>query len=408
MGSIGESTEDSGAQLIDQSDEHGRVPFEARHPSVQRKLDSLGVRWVRLQRFTIVRFLGTFGILFGQRRAFGFSAEAAFWATFTLPWLILGGVSALSSVARAAGENIDKDLKSAVLDAASKVLTQETIDSYLAPLLDEVVAGSTGLTIIGFIVALWSGSRVFATFVEGSALINGSPKRNYLETRGLALTIYALGLLTLAALVFSVVKWPDAWQTAFGILPGGVSFWFGVSALGLSALAATTMMWLANPRRTRWWYALPGGLVGLVLWLAGSWGLQTYMSWLLREGSLYGAIAAPIAIMLWLFVGTLAMFVGITLNAAVLYFLDVRNHDLAVLRSRAESALITGRRLIRMAKHPGAKLEEKDANAVPSQPTEPDSSEPTPKSDTTDEPGRQDAHQESREPRDSADPSERR
>ena len=84
-----------------------------------------------MQRFGIVRFLGTFGILFAQRRAFGFSAEAAFWGTFTLPWLILGGVSAVSNVAAAAGQNIDDDIEETILDAAGTVLTPEAVDSYI-------------------------------------------------------------------------------------------------------------------------------------------------------------------------------------------------------------------------------------------------------------------------------------
>lgn len=350
---------------MDQSDDHGRIPFEVRHPKIQEMLSSAHVRWVHMQRVGFVRFLGTFAILFAHRRAFGFAAEAAFWGTFTLPWLILGGVSAVSNVAAAAGQNMDGDIEETILDAVRNVLTPEAVDSYVKPMLDEVVTGSAGLGVIGLIAAMWSGSRVFATFVEGSALINGSPKRNYLETRGLALTIYVLGLLTLAIVVFSVVKWPDLWQAALGILPGGVAFWIIITALGLAAAATTTMMWLANPRRTKWRYALPGGGVGLIIWLAGSWGLQTYMSWLLRDGSIYGAIASPIAVMLWVFVTTLAMFIGITLNAAILLFMDVRNRNLASLDHRAESALIAGNRLIQMADHPDGAANDPSADSAP-------------------------------------------
>lgn len=354
--------------MLGQSDDHGRIPFEERHRTIQRKLDSANTRWIHAQRFGVVRFVGTFAILFSHRRAFGFSAEAAFWATFTLPWLFLGGVSAVSNVAAVAGENIDDDIEQVVLDAAGRVLTPEAVDSFITPLLDEVVTGSTGLTIIGFIAALWSGSRVFATFVEGSAVINGSPKRNYLETRGLALTIYVLGLIGLGLLVFSIVKWPEAWQIALGILPGGLSVWLVLSILGLSAVAATLTMWLANPRRTKLWFAVPGGLLGLLIWLAGSWGLQAYMAWLLRDGTLYGAIAAPIAVMLWILVATLAMFVGITVNAAILLYWDVSNQNVAVLDHRAESALIAGQRLVRMAEHPDADSRDQGTDSGGSRP----------------------------------------
>jgi membrane protein len=329
-------------------------PFEERHPRIQKWMDSSEQRWIQFQRFNTIRFIGTFVVVFGQRRAFGFSAESAFWATFTLPWLFLGTISAISTVGRVSGkrQDVDENISNGIETAALQILTPEAVDQYVKPLVDQVLQGSAGLTFVGLIVALWSGSRVFATIVEGSTLINGAAKRNYLETRGLALGIYVLGLVTLAALVFTIAQWPEVWSSALGILPGGVSWWAVVGALIGVSIASTTMMWLANPRRSKWWFALPGGILTMVLWLLGTLGLELYLVWLLRAGSLYGAIAAPIAVMLWILVTTLAVFIGITLNASILLYRDVHRQNHLALRHRETAALVAMDKAVRFAEMP--------------------------------------------------------
>lgn len=265
----------------------------------------------------LFRFLVSFGMLFGHRRVFGLSAEAAFWATFTLPWLVLGLVSATAGVANLLGEDKTSDVEDAILRAASRVLTQESIDQFLRPLINSVLQGSTGLTILGLVAALWSGSRVFATFVEGSLIINGMPPRGYVKTRGLALAIYVLGLASIGAVAFTVFTWPEAWSSVVGIAPGPNVVYWVVLALVIQTMVLTTILFLADPDRNRWRTEIPGGLLALGVWLLGSYGLSIYLQWLLGAGSIYGAIAAPIAIMLWMFVSVLSIFVGLTLNATL-------------------------------------------------------------------------------------------
>lgn len=267
------------------------------------------------------RFLRIGSGIFVAKRVFGLSAEGAFWATFTLPWLVLGLVSALSGVAALFGVDADDQLRTKISDAASQVMTPEATKTFITPLVDQVLKGSAGISVLGFVVALWSGSRIFSTIVEGATLINSAPKRSYVGTRGLALAVYLLGLLSLALVALCVVRWPLFWSGLFGVEPEESSAVDDV-AFGLaSVLATTSMMYLANPCRATWRAAAPGGAFAVLVWWLGSWGLQIYLDWLFRDGSLYGAVAAPIAVMLWIFVSTLAVFLGMTLNAA---FADFR------------------------------------------------------------------------------------
>jgi len=291
--------------------------------------------WFR--QFSAVRFVLTFFTIWSRRRGFGFSAEAAFWGTFTLPWLFLGLLAAVSYAAGILDEDdVVAQVEEVIKDTAYQVLTPDAVNSYLIPLLDFLSTGNNTLSIISLIVALWSGSRVFATFVEGSAVINVAPRRSYLRTRGIALSLYVLGLLALLVMIIGAFLFRDLWRSVFEILPGPATPWAVAVALASLAAIMTTMMWLANPRRGNWLLATPGGIVGMLIWLGGSLGLQLYFSWIFRTGSVYGTIAAPLAIMLWIFVATIAVFVGITVNATIVFFKEVAESDRQALDHRED------------------------------------------------------------------------
>lgn len=274
-------------------------------------------RFSRWQSRGWFRFLTTGLALFGHRRMFGLSAEGAFWATFTLPWLVLGVVSATSRVAELFGRDVEGDVRTSIIEAAGRVLTPDAITNTLEPLLDSIQQGSTGLTVLGFVVALWSGSRVFATFVAGSEILNGYPPRGFVLTRAIALGIYVLGLLTLGVIVFTILEFPDFWSALLGVAPGSPNLWMIVLA-GTGMIAAlTTVLYLADPTSVSWAHHLPGGVLALAVWVLASAGLSWYFRTVFQQESLYGAIGSPIAIMTWLFVSVLAMFVGMTMSAAV-------------------------------------------------------------------------------------------
>jgi membrane protein len=71
------------------------------------------------------------------------------------------------------------------------------------------------------------------------------------------------------------------------------------------------------PVRTSWRYNLPGAALTLGFWILGSYALR----WVLtitagQSTSIYGPLAAPIAILLWLYVLSIAVLIGAALNAA--------------------------------------------------------------------------------------------
>lgn len=280
------------------------------------RADQSARNWfLRINERRWVRFIVSGLTLFGHRRIFGLSAEGAFWATFTLPWLVLGVLAATSGVAKWFGDDVSDQVRASIVDAASQVLTQQAINETLVPLLNRMAEGSTGLSILGFVVALWSGSRVFATFVAGSEILNGRPPRGWVKTRAIALGIYVLGLAALGVVVVTLFQFPDFWANLAGLAPGPTTVW-GVALGGVGMIVAlTTVLYLADPTSTSWGQHLPGGVLALAVWVLASGGLSLYFQFVVSQESFYGAVAAPIAIMTWLFVTVLALFIGMTMSA---------------------------------------------------------------------------------------------
>ena len=60
---------------------------------------------------------------------------------------------------------------------------------------------------------------------------------------------------------------------------------------------------------------LPGALLTLLIWLLGSYLLRIFLGQSIGGTSIYGPLAAPIAMLIWLYIISLAILVGAAFNA---------------------------------------------------------------------------------------------
>jgi membrane protein len=78
-----------------------------------------------------------------------------------------------------------------------------------------------------------------------------------------------------------------------------------------------TLYHVSIPVRTRWRMNLPGAAFALGVWLLGSFLLREFLTATASDSrSIYGPLAAPIAVLLWLYILSIAILVGAALNAA--------------------------------------------------------------------------------------------
>ena len=252
-------------------------------------------------------------------RVTGLAAEAAFFAILSLPPLVFGLAGTIGFIAERYDVAQVDVLKDRVLDLASQALTPSTVDQVVAPTLDDVLGGGRiDVISIGFVLALWSGSRALNVFIDTITIIYGlGGQRGIVKTRALSFTLYVMALLVGIVLVPLVLAGPSV---AAEVMPQGLSFlkylyWPAVPVLSVGFL--TTLYHLAVPVRRPWRFGMPGAVFTLTLWVFGSYFVRWALGYSAGGTSIYGPLAAPIAVLLWLYVLSIAVLMGAAINAAV-------------------------------------------------------------------------------------------
>ncbi|MDQ5832174.1 MAG: YihY/virulence factor BrkB family protein [Actinomycetota bacterium] len=107
-----------------------------------------------------------------------------------------------------------------------------------------------------------------------------------------------IGLGPTAARIWNIARWPAAL---------------------LVAMLVFAFIYYVTPdvkqRSFRW--LTPGAIVGVLLWLAASYGLSTYLSRVPDVGALYGAFTGAIVLVGWLWLTNVALLFGAELNAEI-------------------------------------------------------------------------------------------
>jgi membrane protein len=254
-----------------------------------------------------------------RHRVTGLAAEAAFFAVLSVPPLIFALAGAVGFVSERFTATQVEDVSNAVLEVSRQALTDRAVDRIIAPTLQEVLDGGRYDVIsIGFVLALWSGSRALNVFVDTITIMHGlGGHRGIVATRALSFVLYALAMVTGAVSIPLVVAGPSLVER---VLPERLDFvnslyWPVVLVLCICFLA--TLYHVSVPVRTNWSFNLPGAVFALFCWIAGSYTLRWVLTVTAAESrSIYGPLAAPIAVLLWLYLLALAVLIGAAVNAA--------------------------------------------------------------------------------------------
>ncbi len=262
--------------------------------------------------------VSTVGTCF-RNRVTGLAAEAAFFALLSLPPLLFGLAGSIGYVFENVGPAQVEQVRQSILEVSSRALTPQTVDAIVRPTLNEVFRGGRFDVIsVGFILALWSGSRALNVFVDTITIMYGlDGHRGIVKTRVLSFSLYVLGLVTGVITIPLVVAGPGLVQR---VVPGRLDFlnelyWPIVVVLCVCFLA--TLYHVSVPVRTSWRYNLPGAALTMVMWIFGSYLLRWVLTSTAKGStSIYGPLSAPIVVMLWLYLLSIAVLIGAALNAA--------------------------------------------------------------------------------------------
>ncbi|MBV9640711.1 MAG: YihY/virulence factor BrkB family protein [Mycobacteriaceae bacterium] len=251
---------------------------------------------------------------------FSESAQAAFWQVLSLPPLLLGLLGSLAYIAPLFGPDTLATIEHRLISAANSFFSPSVVNEIVAPTITTIVQGARGEVVsVGFVISLWAGSSAISAFVDSVVAAHGqTPLRHPVRQRFFALVIYVVMLLT-AVIVLPVIavgpqkiaQWiPNSWDN---VLQYG---YFPVLGIGL-VLTVTVLYRVSLPEPLPTHRLVLGAVLATIVFLIASFGLRFYLRWITSTGYTYGALATPIAFLLFAFFMGFAVVIGAELNNAI-------------------------------------------------------------------------------------------
>jgi membrane protein len=251
-------------------------------------------------------------------RVTGLASEAGFFMLLSLPPLVLGLFGGVGYLAPWLGRDTVDDIVHRIQLWASTFLTPGVINDTLLPTVTSVLKdGRFDLISVGFLLSIWSGSRALNVFVDTISIMYGqNGVRGIVRTRVLSFSLYLVALVV-GVVVIPLVLVGPTWLA--GMLPANVEFlialyWPVVVVLTVASL--TTLFHVSTPLRAPWVRDIPGAALTLVIWLLSSFFLRRWLGASIGGTSIYGPLAAPIVVLIWLYFLAIAVLIGAALNAA--------------------------------------------------------------------------------------------
>ncbi|WNG89682.1 YihY/virulence factor BrkB family protein [Mycobacterium sp. ITM-2016-00317] len=251
---------------------------------------------------------------------FSESAQAAFWCALSLPPLLLGMLGSLAYIAPLFGPDTLPTIQSQLISVAGKFFSPNVVSEIIEPTVRDIVRGARGEVVsLGFVISLWAGSSAISAFVDSvTEAHDQTPLRHPVRQRFYALGLYVVMLVgAIAAAPFlalgprKVAEFiPDSWDH---VLSMG---YFPVLFLALT-VSVNLLYRVSLPKPLPSHRLVLGSVLATSVFLIATWGLRVYLTWITSTGYTYGALATPIAFLLFAFFLGFSIMIGAELNAAV-------------------------------------------------------------------------------------------
>jgi membrane protein len=261
-----------------------------------------------------------------RHRVTGLAAEAGFFALLSLPSFVLGLVASAGYVGRGLGTDLVGDLRDRIAQLAATALTPDVVHGVILRTFDEVVlAGRPEIVSVGFLLSVWSGSRALNVYLDTISIMYGlGGRRGIVRTRLLSLRLYVVALAVAVVVLPLLLLGPGLLegvardslgpQTASPVWLA-LLYWAVLVLVAVAGLA--TLYHVAPPVRAPWRRCLPGAGLALALWLGASVALRAVVGGRVGGASVFGPLAAPVALLVWLYLLALAVLVGAALNTTL-------------------------------------------------------------------------------------------
>ncbi len=251
---------------------------------------------------------------------FSESAQAAFWCALSLPPLLLGMLGSLAYVAPLFGPDTLPVIENQLIGTAGRFFSPNVVAEIIEPTVRDIVKGARGEVVsFGFVISLWAGSSAISAFVDSiTEAHDQTPLRHPVRQRFFALGLYVVmlvgAIVTAPFLALGPRKVaefiPDSWDRVlqFGYYP---VLFFGL------VVAVNLLYRVSLPKPLPSHRLLLGSVLAALVFLIATSGLRVYLTWITSTGYTYGALATPIAFLLFAFFLGFSIMIGAELNASI-------------------------------------------------------------------------------------------
>src|SRR5918997_6887877 len=249
--------------------------------------------------------------------AMGLAAQLAYYLILSLFPFILVLFSLLGTFG---SEQLASDLLG-YFQRIMPVQVFDLIQTYMKPILSGKQE-APGLLSFGVLFTIWSASGAFSALINAlNRAYDVQETRPFWKVRGMAI-LMTLGLSVLILVgVLLLVLGPQIGETVANLFGLGDLFelvWDVVRwpvALFFMVLTVALLYYFAPDADQPFRWITPGGLIGVLLWVLASVAFSLYVNNFGSYDETYGSIGAVIVLLLYLYISSLAILFGATLNA---------------------------------------------------------------------------------------------
>jgi membrane protein len=190
--------------------------------------------------------------------------------------------------------------------------------------LDAHPTQSVVMTAVGFVLAVWSMTGAMTSYMTAINLAyERKDGRNFVRKRLVALkmaAVIAVAFVLVAVLLMFGPPIERLIASHAGVAGGAIAWiwWIAqwpILIVGLLVAFATLLYLGPDIDHPKWEFLTPGSIVAALLWLAASGGFAFYTSAFGSYNKTWGALAAVIVMLTWLWLTAIALLLGAEINA---------------------------------------------------------------------------------------------
>ncbi|OBI29429.1 ribonuclease BN [Mycobacterium sp. E1386] len=302
---------------------------------------------------------------------FSESAQAGFWSALSLPPLLLGMLGSLAYVAPLFGPDTLTAIEKSIISAIRSFFSPSVVNEIIEPTIRDVTANARGEVVsVGFLISMWAGSSAISAYVDAVVEAHDqTPLRHPVRQRLFALFLYMVMLVFVVVAAPVLVVGPRKVSEHIPYDLANVLRYGYYPALILGLLVGVVVLYrVALPEPLPTHRLIFGAVLATAVFLIATLGLRIYLRWITSTGYTYGALATPIAFLLFAFFGGFAVMLGAELNAAIQEEFPAPKTHAHRLRKWLEARLTVLRRPAASPPEPGP-ADSATLTAEPSRPT---------------------------------------